>query len=164
MIEKTNIETIKKELEASQAECQKLNKQLVSLLIHHHQKLELILKLKLELQQLKKISENKSTKTEIGKLIKLIELDKSLEINWEQFTTYYNEGNQGFLKKLASQFPKLTPKDYKLCAFLRLNLSTKEIAHLLNISVRGVEISRYRLRKKLNLESNQNLMEYLLKF
>jgi len=56
----------------------------------------------------------------------------------------------------------LTPKDLKMCAYLRINLSTKEIAPLLNISVRGVEISRYRLRKKLGIDKDTNLIEFML--
>ena len=58
--------------------------------------------------------------------------------------------------------PKLTPNDLKLCAYLRLNLSSKEIAPLLNISVRSVEIKRYRLRKKMGLEHEEGLVEYVL--
>jgi DNA-binding CsgD family transcriptional regulator len=56
----------------------------------------------------------------------------------------------------------LTPNDLRLCAYLRLNLSSKEVAPLLNISVRSVEIKRYRLRKKMELSHEQGLVEYIL--
>ncbi|MFM8449201.1 MAG: helix-turn-helix transcriptional regulator, partial [Haliscomenobacter sp.] len=69
-----------------------------------------------------------------------------------------------FLRRLKERFPQITPKDQKLCAYLRLNLSSKEIAPLLGISVRSVEVSRYRLRRKLDLESEDNLTEFLLQF
>lgn len=69
---------------------------------------------------------------------------------------------QGFFKKLLERFPDLTPNDLRLCSYLRMNFSTKEIARLLNNSTRAVEISRYRLRKKLNLEHDVNLTEFLI--
>ncbi|HET8736159.1 MAG TPA: LuxR C-terminal-related transcriptional regulator, partial [Pricia sp.] len=62
------------------------------------------------------------------------------------------------------RFPKLTPKDLKLCAYLKMNLSTKEIAPLMGITIRGVEIHRYRLRKKLEMDSSQNLNNFLITF
>ena len=58
------------------------------------------------------------------------------------------------------KYPKLTANELKLCTFLRLNLSTKEIAQLMNISLRGVELSRYRLRKKLELPTETSLFEF----
>jgi len=64
---------------------------------------------------------------------------------------------------LKKVHPNLSPNDIKLCAYLRLNLSSKEIAPLLNISARSVEIKRYRLRKELGLEHNINLVDYILK-
>jgi DNA-binding CsgD family transcriptional regulator len=65
------------------------------------------------------------------------------------------------LKKLKVKFPNLTNADLKVCAYLQLNLSTKEIAQLMNISVRGVDISRYRLRKKFQLSREQTLNDFL---
>jgi len=67
-----------------------------------------------------------------------------------------------FLKKIKSLHPELTPNDLKLCAYLRLNLSSKEIGPLLNISVKSVEIKRYRLRKKKDLAREANLTLYIL--
>ncbi|HSW67404.1 MAG TPA: hypothetical protein VLH16_02385, partial [Bacteroidales bacterium] len=65
---------------------------------------------------------------------------------------------------LKADSPDLTSSDLRLCAYLRLNLSSKEIAPLLNISVRGVEERRYRLRKRLKLNSEQNLSEFILAY
>ena len=67
-----------------------------------------------------------------------------------------------FIKKIKSLHPELTPNDLRLCAYLRLNLPSKEIAPLLNISHRSVEVKRYRLRKKMNLDHKENLTEYIL--
>lgn len=69
-----------------------------------------------------------------------------------------------FLGRLRTEFAELSPNEQRLCAFLRLNLSTKEIAKLMIISSRGVEIARYRLRKKLGLQKGQNLTKFLLEY
>ncbi|HZJ73189.1 MAG TPA: LuxR C-terminal-related transcriptional regulator, partial [Perlabentimonas sp.] len=65
-------------------------------------------------------------------------------------------------KKLLNKYPNLTTNDLRLCSYLKMNFSTKEIARLLNNSTRAVEISRYRLRKKLNLSHDENLTEFLI--
>ena len=84
-----------------------------------------------------------------------------MDDNWDKFELYFDQVHENFFQRLRDHYPKLTPKDQKLCAYLRMNLSTKEIAPLLNISVRGVEISRYRLRKKLGLTSETNLVDFI---
>jgi len=70
--------------------------------------------------------------------------------------------HNNFLTTLKIRFPDLSSTDLKLCAYLRLNLSSKEIAQLMNISLKGVEISRYRIRKKLNLATEINLYDFLI--
>jgi len=72
--------------------------------------------------------------------------------------------HDSFFRNLKKRSPNLTNHDLKLCAYLRLNLSTKEIAQLTGNSVRGVEVARYRLRKKLNLSQEQNLNIFMLEF
>ena len=67
-----------------------------------------------------------------------------------------------FKLKLSENNLKLSPREIKLAAFLRMNMSSKEISKMLNITSRGVELARYRLRKKLKLERDQNLVEYLI--
>ncbi len=101
-------------------------------------------------------------KNAVKPVIKII--DKSLKQNddWELFQEAFNNADSEFLKKVKSTHPSLSPNDLKLCAYLRLNLSSKEIAKLLNISHRSVEIKRYRLRKKLDLQHEDNLVNYIL--
>ena len=103
---------------------------------------------------------NKSIKSVISTITKNINKEDSWNIFKEAFDTADND----FLKKVKQFHPTLTPNDLRLCAYLRLNLSSKEIAPLLNISVRSVEIKRYRLRKKMSLEHEQGLVEYILSF
>ena len=117
---------------------------------------ELLTKIKEELTELQ-------DKEKVQGVIKTI--DKSLKQNddWEFFQEAFNNADSEFLKRLKSLHPNLSPNDLKLCAYLRLNLSSKEIAPLFNISVRSVEIKRYRLRKKIDLPHENNLVDYILK-
>ncbi len=91
-------------------------------------------------------------------------IDKNLNQNddWELFQEAFNNTDSGFLKKIKELHPSVSPSDLKLCVYLRLNLSSKEIAQLLHISPRSVEIKRYRLRKKLELRHEDNLANYIL--
>jgi DNA-binding CsgD family transcriptional regulator len=91
-------------------------------------------------------------------------IEKSLKQNddWDMFKEAFNNADRKFLKNLKKAHPNLSPNDIKLCAYLRLNLSSKEIAPLLNISARSIEIKRYRLRKKMNLSPDDNLVNYVL--
>ena len=81
-------------------------------------------------------------------VIKLIDQNLKDNDDWEFFQEAFNNADSEFLQRLKKLHPNLSPNDLKLCAYLRLNLSSKEIAPLFNISVRSVEIKRYRLRKK----------------
>lgn len=98
-------------------------------------------------------------KSEIKKAIKINEVNKH---EWEIFETNLNQIHNEFIINLSKKYPNLTPKDIKLCVYLKMNLSSKEIAPMMNISFRGVELHRYRLRKKLNLTQDENLSKFLL--
>jgi ligand-binding sensor domain-containing protein/DNA-binding CsgD family transcriptional regulator len=113
-------------------------------------------------EDLKKTSDegNRSIKSVISTINKNI----SEEDSWKVFKEAFDTADKDFLKKVKLAHPLLTPNDLRLCAYLRLNLSSKEIAPLLSISVRSVEIKRYRLRKKMDLPHEQGLVEYILSF
>ncbi|MDV7186056.1 triple tyrosine motif-containing protein [Lutibacter sp. TH_r2] len=98
----------------------------------------------------------------IAPVIKTINKNLSTNSDWEMFQEAFNNADTDFLKKVKDLHPNLTPNDLRLCAYLRLNLSSKEIAPLLNISARSVEIKRYRLRKKMDLQHEKSLVEYVL--
>ena len=99
-----------------------------------------------------------------GSFIK--KLDKSVNDSedWKRFEVNFKELHEDFFERLLKEFPKLTPKDLKLCAYLKMNLSSKEIAPLMGISLRGVEIHRYRLRKKLQIDTSEYLSSFLITF
>ncbi|MFD1095085.1 helix-turn-helix and ligand-binding sensor domain-containing protein [Salegentibacter chungangensis] len=82
---------------------------------------------------------------------------------WKVFETNFNELHEDFFKDLLEEYPNLSSKDLKLCSYLKMNLTSKEIAPLMGISVRGVEVHRYRLRKKMGLDSKVNLSNFLIK-
>ncbi|WP_445749940.1 triple tyrosine motif-containing protein, partial [Polaribacter sp.] len=101
-------------------------------------------------------------KNNLDKVIKIIDKNLNNTDDWKLFQEAFNNADKKFLKKIKSNHPDLTPNDLRLCAYLRLNLSSKEIAPLLNISPRSVEVKRYRLRKKMNLEHDANLTSYII--
>jgi len=101
---------------------------------------------------------------EVGRILKMVEVDANFDADWEHFSRNFDHVHSDFLKRLGERFGHLSPNEYKLCAYLRMNLSSKEIASLMNISVRGVEASRYRLRKRLGLDTETNLTDFLIRF
>ncbi|RYU95100.1 helix-turn-helix and ligand-binding sensor domain-containing protein [Emticicia agri] len=117
------------------------------------------------LQQLKAESQELEGNIKAGSLnhiIKLIDNNISSGHDWQVFEQNFNRVHEEFFKKLLERYPDLSPGDLRLSAYLRMNLSSKEIAQLLNITYRSVELKRYRLRKKLNLETEENLVEWLI--
>ncbi|MBA4319492.1 MAG: histidine kinase, partial [Flavobacterium sp.] len=98
-------------------------------------------------------------KSEIKKAIKINAVNKH---QWETFETNLNQIHNKFIINLSKKYPNLTSKDINLCIYLKMNLSSKEIAPMMNISFRGVELHRYRLRKKLDLNQDENLSKFLL--
>ena len=83
--------------------------------------------------------------------------------NWDKFRENFDLVYDNFMQKLRNNYPDLKKNDLKLCAYLRMGLSSKEIASLLNVSVRSIETARYRLRKKLGMDSGDNLLEFIQK-
>ncbi|QEC76548.1 ligand-binding sensor domain-containing protein [Mucilaginibacter ginsenosidivorax] len=123
---------------------------------------ELLQKISEEILHLKDSSGKKLADDQLRRIQKVIDEGMNDERDWNIFEKSFNEAHENFFKKLKSDHPDLVPNDLKLCAYLRMNMSSKEMASLLNISLRGVEIRRYRLRKKLNLEHDKNLVEFLI--
>ncbi len=158
-MEKNEKEIIKLQNEKLANEVIYKNKELADVSMHLVERSDALLKVKDELQRLyKKTGENH----DIKKAIQLLNDVEKNNSSWEQFATHFDEINNDFLKKLKNRFPQLTNTDLKMCTYLHLKLSSKEIAQLMNITVRGVEISRYRLRKKLAVPQEKTLFDYLI--
>jgi DNA-binding CsgD family transcriptional regulator len=139
------------------------NTELATSAMHLVKKGELLSKIKSELAQVTKGIENNQVKLEIKKITKALNEDDNMDKEWEHFAIHFDKVHSDFLVALKEKHSTITPNELKLSAYLRMNLSTKEIAQLMNISVRGVEISRYRLRKKLAIPTEMSLFDYLIK-
>ncbi len=161
-LEKSEKELIRLQNEKLEAEIEHKNAELAGTTMNLVQKKEFILKLKAELQQLQKTTKIGDDNPELKKLLKILSEEEKLNAEWEHFSRHFDSVHGDFLTVLKTKFPSLKPHELRLCAYLRMNLSSKEIAPLMSISVRGVEISRYRLRKKLNLSTENSLVEYLM--
>ncbi len=149
------------EKEKLEKEIKQKQKELARTTMSVAKKNELILELKDMLALNKDAFPNKQRYRSLTKkLVGSINEDE----DWKHFEINFKELHGDFFENLLERFPKLTPKDLKLCAYLKMNLSSKEIAPLMGITIRGVEIHRYRLRKKLNMDSSQNLSNFLIKF
>ncbi|WP_452222701.1 triple tyrosine motif-containing protein [Lacinutrix chionoecetis] len=109
----------------------------------------------------KELNDIKSN-NDIKQVVQIIDKNINNTDDWKFFQEAFNNADKDFLQKLKAEHSKLTPNDLKLCAYLRLNLSSKEIAPLLNISPRSVEVKRYRLRKKMNLPHETSLANYII--
>jgi ligand-binding sensor domain-containing protein/DNA-binding CsgD family transcriptional regulator len=138
------------------------NTELAASAMHLVKKGELLTKIKTELTQVAKSIESNEAKSEIKKLTKALQADDNMDQEWDHFAKHFDKVHSDFLIQLKAKHPTITPNELKLSAYLRMNLSTKEIAQLMNISIRGVEISRYRLRKKLGIITEISLFDYLI--
>ena len=160
-IEKNEKEIIRLKNIKLEAEVEHNNSQLASNTMNLLQKRELLNKIKDEILNIQEEHEPEKRTKNLRRIIKIINEQLESIDDWERFSQYFDKSNNDFLKIMKELHPQLTAADLKLCAYLRLNLSTKAIADLLNLSIRGVESSRYRLRKKLSLPNDTSLFDYL---
>ena len=118
------------------------------------------------LEDLKQKAESlkKSGDTVIGcqQLISTINFDLQDDSNWENFSRYFEQVHKDFNSNVKKRFPELTSNELRLMSLLKMNLSSKEIANILNISQEGIKKARYRLRKKLNITSEESLQDLVL--
>ncbi len=140
------------------------NKELANATLHLIQKNETLLEIKEELMAVRKTSEHKLDTEYFQLIMKQINDNLTLQNDKKLFDACFDEVHNAFLKKLKYQHSDLTADDMKLAAYLRMNLTSKEIAPLFNISLRGLENKRYRLRKKMKLDIDLNLTDFFLNF
>ena len=130
-----------------------------SFIIHKN---ELILKLKEIVDEICAKNTQKSLLPLYQKIYTLLANNLDTEEDWKMFLIKFEQKHRNFFKRLKEMYPLLTNNDLRLCACLKLNMETKDIASLMHLSVRAVENNRYRLRKKMNLKPAENLNEYFL--
>lgn len=153
--------------EKLQAELRHKSEELIRTTLNIVRKNEMLLDIKKEvvgishsINEENLVSLRRKTLRLLGQIETNIEHDDDLQA----FQSTFDSVHHDFFRRLEEAYPELSNKDKLLCAYINMNLLSKEIAPLLNISLRGVEISRYRLRKKLGLEEGDNLVEFLQKF
>ncbi len=143
-----------------QEKVEKQNEELSRITKHMLQKSRIINKVDAEIEKL--ASDKAISTSHLRGLKMIVEKNRNPEKEWEMFEMSFNKTYDNYLVKLNNRFPGLTTGDLKLAAYIRMNISTKEISGLLNVSGKSVEMGRYRLRRKLNLLHDQNLTEFLM--
>lgn len=137
------------------------DREMVSSLIQIAQKNEMVLYLRKNLSVIRNTLPAPIQKKVTDMLQKIDENQRRQVFNWEDFKFHFDKVHQGFFTRLKGKYPRLTPKDQRLCAYIHLGLSTKDIAGLINITPESAEIGRIRLRKKLGLNRQDNLFTFL---
>ncbi|MFI3323807.1 MAG: hypothetical protein SNI45_07915 [Rikenellaceae bacterium] len=141
--------------------------ELSNLLLSKLEKNDIITAVKDDLKKIKADALSKQHSQVVRRVTALEEsLDEKLidNIDWSTFEENFNVTNNNFVQKLCEHYSWMSVSERKLCIYIRMGLQTKEIAPLLNLSVRGVEMLRYRIRKRMELERNANLYEFFQRF
>lgn len=135
------------------------NRELTSKVLQIAQKNELLEELKSNLDTLKRTTGHSR---EVNQLYNKLQIEKQIDENWDSFLKQFTEINPKFYEELDQRHEGLTKNDFRLAALVKMNVNSKDIASILNISPEGVKKARYRLRKKLHLNSDDNLEQYLM--
>ena len=139
------------------------DREMISSLIRIAQKNEMVLYLRKNLSVIQNTLPGPIREKITVMLRKIDEHQRKQIFSWQDSILHFEKVHQGFFERLKDKFPGLTKKDQRLCAYIHLGLSTKDISGLINITQESAEIGRIRLRKKLNLDRAQNLASYLQK-
>ncbi|WP_067034295.1 tetratricopeptide repeat protein [Allomuricauda sp. CP2A] len=157
---------IRQKLKRNKAEREKLDaeltfkkKELTTHALHLAKKNEVLEGLKQKAEELKQTEESKKG---YQQLIRTINFDLQDDNNWENFSRYFEEVHKDFNSNVKSRYPQVTSNELRLLALLKMNLSSKEIANILNISSEGIKKARYRLRKKLDIATEDSLQDLVL--
>jgi DNA-binding CsgD family transcriptional regulator len=160
-----------KDMQISKLEEEKLrgeldhkSQEIINLLLSVSSKNEALMNIKEELRGIiSSIKGDASGKHSLNKLMEQIDSSLQSDTVLNRVEKEFDMVHNNFIRKMRETHPDLTPNELMMCMYIKMNLSTKEIAPLMNLSVRGVETIRYRMRKKLGLERADNLSEYILK-
>lgn len=155
------MEIEKREMEIKQLkmEVEHKNKELTNFALNLANKNEVLKSVK---QNLETVPENLIQETGLNDFVKSINKKLSLSENFQEFEEQFSKLHSNFLKDLSQICPQLTPRQLQVCALVKINLSSKEIANLLCMEKRTIDLYRYRIRKKLELSPEQNLTSFLV--
>jgi DNA-binding CsgD family transcriptional regulator len=115
-------------------------------------------------EEIKKNGDVNAVLTRLGKMERNIKQNIEQDKNWKRFEENFDLVYENYLKRLGDNYPELNMSDKKICAYIKMDLSSKDMAPLLNMSVRSIETNRYRIRQKLQLGREVNLSDFLQKF
>lgn len=148
----------RKQLQSKERELALKNQNLVNLSLHINQKNQLLKNFESTLAKKEKEADDTDIYNAVKKALK-----ESLRVDedWKEFELYFNDLYSGFYDKLKNDYPDLTNNELRVCSLAKLRLSGKEIAEILFLSVDSVKSARYRIRKKLNLDTNEDLSDFL---
>lgn len=163
-IEKREQEIVALKAEKLEADLNLKSKELAMSTMTIIRKNEVLTNVKEELIELKQHLGTQYPNKYYDKMIRLVDQNISSNDDWDIFQKNFDRIHENFFRNLHLNYPELTSNDLRFCAYFRLNLSTKDIAHLMNISAKGVEVARYRIRKKINIPSEKNISEFLIEF
>ncbi len=151
------------EVKELQSEVSSKTNKLANLLIQNNKKKEVIDSIKEELLQIRQ-SEKYVSARHIDKLNRMIKTNFDEKKDWLVFEAAFTETHVNFFNKLRKKHPNLTDEDLRLCAYLKVNLSSKELAPIFKITTRSVDLKKYRLKKKLGLSREEALKTYIMNF
>lgn len=154
-------EEIKKDKDLLEEDVIHKSKELANYTMLLVKKRELLSDIHEELKEIKEAVRNDASRQKLRDLLKKINFNLADEEHLQVFESNFERVHHEFFTELKTNFPDLTQKELRLCAFVRMNLTNKEIASILNISVRGVETARYRLRKRLSLNHEEDMAGFL---
>ena len=160
-LEQLERENLLKEKRISELEREKLktdlrnkDKRLANITMNSIRRNNMLNELKSEVSELLTVEGSGRIKTIVGRVIRQINAQLKDDSDWQLSENYFNTIYDGLLDRLRANYPSLSQTDLRLCVYIKLNLSTKETAELMNISPRSVEMARYRLRKKLGAKAS----------
>ena len=170
LINKHQLEIAQNEKEIVKLQNEKLNEdvnfknqELASTSMHLVQRGQVLAKIKEVVLNLEKMPDAENKPSDFKQIFHLLNEVEKRDADWSQFSIYFDQVHSNFLADLRERHPNITPNELKLCAYMKMNLSSKEIAQIMSITIRAIQVSRYRLRKKLNIPSDANLFDYLMK-
>lgn len=152
---------LNRELLKKDKELLEKSKELTSNSLHLANKNKALKTLKKEVESIK-YAEDQNTQYNYQKLIQTINFNMTEDKDWDNFKKYFEQLHKDFYSIIKNKYPTVTANELRLMALLKMNLSTKEIAGILNVTQEGVRKARYRLRKKLKIESNTMLLDMVL--
>ncbi len=151
------------ELEKTQQKMDHLKRELLTQTLHLNDKQQIMDNLQEELLSLSEMKQAE-VKPRINKLLRFLKDRSTVTQGWEEFELWFTEVHTGFYSELRLAYPELTESELKVCALLKLNLISKDIAKVMSVQPASIDIYRHRIRKKMNLVSEDNLSTFLAQF